>query len=190
MSSRRSCRDKKQVKLSSICCQIYWFFAIGNKKHALKHTKVRVNALKEELRNLRLQRAKHSSSLSHDLTKIAIQQLEKKKLGQMKNQQLGKSSVPLVLFITSITTANEVSMLNHQTTILTDQLLSLRQGTHALSEGLSRIKSGVISKQQQLEEEQRQKEVSMREDISKTRKSLEVIAIVDSDVVHLPKFYL
>lgn len=71
-----------------------------------------------------------------------------------------------------------MSWLNHQTTILTDQLLSLRQGTYALSEGLTRIKSSVISKQQQLEEELKQKEVSTREEISKTRKSLEVIAMV------------
>lgn len=57
---------------------------------------MQVDALKEELRKLRLQRAKHSLSLSHDPRRIAIQQLERKKLNQRKNQQLGK--FPIALF--------------------------------------------------------------------------------------------
>ena len=205
MSSGKFCRDKDQVDCVGILyLAIKFFFVVENKKHvlkpnkkrSLKHTTVQVNALKEELRTLRLQRAEHSLSLSHDPKKIAIQQLEKMKLYQKKNQQLGKYFLFLNLniFCTFITTAGEVSWLNHQITILTDQLLSLRQGTHALSEGLARIKSGVISKQQQLEEELKQKEVSMREEISKTRRSLEVIAIIIIDKIiisnatHLMKF--
>ena len=71
-------------------------------------------------------------------------------------------------------TADEVFKLNHQTTILADQLPALRQGTQALSEGLSRIKNEVIAKQQELERDLREKEARKREAIAKTRQKLEV----------------
>ena len=71
-------------------------------------------------------------------------------------------------------TAEEVSKLNHQTTILADQLPALRQGTQSLGEGLSRIKNEVIAKQQELERDLREREEREREGIAKTKQELEV----------------
>lgn len=80
----------------------------------------------------------------------------------------------LCLFLVCLVIVKEVSQLNHQTTILSDQLPALRQGTQALSEGLSRIKSEVITKQQELEEDLRRRETSVREGIDKMRQDLKV----------------
>ena len=131
------------------------------------------------MRKLHLQRLKRPLSLSQDPRTAAMQQLEKMKMYLKENRQLGKpwyESIKNIWFMFfSISTAKQVFRLNHQSTILSDQLSALRQGTQALSDGLSRIKNDVIKKQRDMEEELRKREERVREDVSKTRRELEVL---------------